>query len=292
MNEFQNVSTALITPFYRGEVDEESFRRLLHQQLEAGIRGFVINGTTAESPALTNEEVKRLFEIARTEAGTKASLILGCGTNSTATTIEKTRAAERLGADAALLVVPYYNRPPQRGLKEHFAKVAAGTKLPILIYNVPSRTACPIEPTTVKELSAVDNIVGIKEASGDLAVLRELQTISRRPFWLLSGDDATGVEFCHRGGHGIISVVSHVIPEELGDLVKKARRGDAGAVSSYSDYKDLLDWLYIESNPIPVKWALKEMGVIRSAELRLPLVTLSETFEEGYRKCLKKLNKV
>lgn len=291
MNEaLEGVITALVTPFSGGVVDETSFVKLLHHQIEGGVSGLVINGTTAESPTLRASEVKKLFQIAKEEVGNKIRLIVGTGTNSTAATVELTQQAEKWGADAALVVVPYYNRPPQRGLLAHFSTVAKNTKLPVLIYNVPTRTSCAIEMSTVAKLAEEKNIVGIKEATGALEVLKDLRAIKKQDtFWLLSGDDATGVEFCSRGGHGIISVVSNLIPGPLTELVNKARSGDASANTAYQKFKDLLRWLYIEANPIPAKWALAEMGIIATSEMRLPLVTLDEQHVEGFRKCLQNL---
>jgi len=292
MNEvFDGVITALVTPFSRGEVDEVSFVKLLYHQIEGGVSGLVINGTTAESPTLKVDEVKRLFQIAKGEVGNRVRLVVGTGTNSTSATVEFTQQAEKWGAEAALVVVPYYNRPPQRGLLAHFSTVAKNTKLPVLIYNVPTRTSCSIEMSTVAKLAEEKNIVGIKEATGKLEFLKDLKAIKRQSetFWLLSGDDATGVEFCARGGHGIISVVSNLIPGPLSELVKKARNGDSSAGSAYQIFKDLLRWLYIEANPIPAKWALAEMGIIASSEMRLPLVPLEDEHAKGFRTCLQNL---
>ena len=292
MNSLDGVITALATPFYQGEIDEASYVQLLHHQAEGGVNGIVVNGTTAESPTLTENEVKRLFEIAKSEVGGKLRLIVGTGTNSTADTIEYTKAAEKAGAEAALVVVPYYNRPPQRGLIAHFTAVANATSLPVLLYNVPTRTVASLETASVKKLSEIKNIVGIKEASGNLDLLADLKSISKKPFWLLSGDDGTGVEFCARGGHGIISVVSNLIPKELTELVKRARQGDANANKDYQKYSELMKWLYVEPNPIPAKWALAQMGIFRSSEMRLPLVPLDESHAKGYKACLQNLNLV
>lgn len=288
-NAFDGVITALATPFRNGEVDEVSFVRLLHHQLKGGVNGVVINGTTGESPTLKHAEVKRLWDIAKSEVGGKLRLIVGTGSNSTAASIERTQEAEKWGAEAALVVVPYYNRPPQRGLVAHFSTMARATKLPILLYNVPTRTSCSLEPTTVARLAEEKNIVGIKEATGDLQWLSALKSIDKKPFWRLSGDDGTGVEFCERGGHGIISVISNLVPLELTELVKKARAQDANAKNDYKRYGELLRWLYIEANPIPVKWALTEMKIFDSAELRLPLVSLDEQHAKGFRACLRNL---
>lgn len=292
MSDFQNVITALVTPFHRGEIDELSFVRLIHHQLENGVRGFVINGTTAESPTLREEEVKRLFEIAKGEVGKRGTFILGTGSNSTVKTIEDTKRAKTLGADAALVVVPYYNKPPQRGLAAHFKKVAEECDVPILLYNVPGRTVASLDATTVQGLAEVPKIIGIKEASGNLEMLAKLQTIPRQPFYLLSGDDESAVEFCFRGGHGVISVISHLIPKEFTELISKARKGDAAATQSYLAFKELLKWTYVEANPIPVKWALSQMGILRSPEMRLPLVELAQDHFEGFKICLKKLGKI
>jgi 4-hydroxy-tetrahydrodipicolinate synthase len=286
---FEGVITALVTPFYKGNVDEESFVKLLHHQIDGGVSGIVVNGTTAESPTLKLDEVKRLFDIAKTEIKGRVRLIVGTGTNSTASTVELTQNAEKWGAEAALVVVPYYNRPPQRGLVAHFSTVARATKLPVILYNVPTRTSCSLEMGTVAKLADEKNIVGIKEASGNLALLEELKGISKKPFCLLSGDDGSGVVFCFRGGHGIISVISNLIPKELTNLVKDARAKKSSANQDYKKFDDLMKWLYVEANPIPAKWALAQMGIIRSAELRLPLVALDEAHEKGFRSCLQNL---
>jgi 4-hydroxy-tetrahydrodipicolinate synthase len=289
MSEFGGVITALATPFWEGALDEVSLVRLVRRQLESGITGFVVGGTTGESPTLSESELRRLFEIVRLEVGRKALVIVGSGANSTATTIEKTNQAEKWGADAALLVMPYYNRPPQRGLVAHFQKIARSTSLPLLLYNVPSRTASSIDSASVRTLSEEKNIIGIKEASGDLKVLHDLKSIAKKPFWLLSGDDISGLEFCLSGGHGIISVVSHLVPDELTNLIRAARDGNLDVRAQYRKYSELLRYLYCEANPIPLKWALKEMGIFRSSELRLPLVALDAVHTEGFRACLKNL---
>lgn len=292
MSDFVNTISALPVPFSDGEIDAASFARLIRHQLDNGVTGLVINGTTGESPTVSDREGQRLFEIARAESGGRAKLIVGTGTNATSTTIEKTTQAEKWGADAALVVVPYYNKPPQRGLAAHFSAVARATDLPILIYNVPSRTGVAIDPTTVVGLALEKNITGIKDASADLSQLEELKKIRKTSFWLLSGDDTTGVEFCLRGGHGIISVISNLIPKPLSELIAAARAGRREAVDHYRKFDDLLRWLYAESNPIPLKWALKEMGIFRSAEMRLPLVEYSAEKVEGFRKCLRTLDLV
>jgi 4-hydroxy-tetrahydrodipicolinate synthase len=270
----QGVITALITPFYRGEVDYAGFERLLESQLAAGVDGLVINGTTGESPTLTVSETEKLFTLAKTVVRGRVPLILGTGSNCTQGTIDMTVTAGRWGADAALVVTPYYNKPPQRGLAAHFKAVADAAKIPVVLYNVPGRTITAIEPDTIAELARHPNIAGIKEASGDL---KQLQLIRERvpdDFILLSGDDGTCVEFCLRGGAGVISVVSHVIGPELKEFCRRARAGDAGAVKDFAHYKELIRLLYVEANPIPVKAAMFLMKVIQAPEMRLPLVAL------------------
>lgn len=292
MRTIENTWTALITPFKDGAIDLRSLTKLVHHQLENGVQGFVVNGTTAESPTLTEEETKKIFETVRREAGSSVPILLGTGTNDTAEACRRTRWADEWNADGALVVVPYYNKPPQRCLIEHFRAVAATTDKPVVLYNVPSRTVVGLNTETVVELAAVNNIVGIKDATGDFSTLGGLQKIAKRPFWLLSGDDGTAVEFCTRGGHGVISVISHVIPKEMSDFIHRARRKDGSVSTEWNRFAELLKWTYVEANPIPVKMALYWMGLIASPELRLPLSALDRSHYEGFQSCLKQLSKI
>jgi len=287
--EFKGVMTALVTPFFQGEVDYKSFIQLLHHQLKGEIDGLVINGTTAESPNLERVEVQKLFEVAKKEVQGKVPLILGTGSNSTKKTIEMTRFAEELKADAALVVVPYYNKPQQHGLIAHFKSVAESTALPVLLYNVPGRTIVSLSADTVVELSKVPNIIGIKEASGDLSILIELYKRCDRDFLITSGDDSSCIEFMLAGGQGVISVISNLIPKPLVQLSLNARRGQQGAREEYIKYIGLNKLLGVEANPIPVKMGLYLMGIIRSPELRLPLTTLTDTQKKKLQFELKKL---
>lgn len=289
----KGVITALVTPFKNGEVDLKSFSRLVQRQLSDGVEGFVINGTTGESPNLTAEEVKALYRVARAEVGSRLPVILGAGTNSTAATVERVREAERLGADAALVVVPYYNRPPQRGLEAHFREAARAANIPILIYNVPGRTSVSLSSETAIRLSEEPNILGLKDATGDMEVLAELRDRVPPGFSMMSGDDVSCVKYCLEGGHGVIAVASHVIGAEMAALVRAARGGDASAADRYqSQFGGFLRELYCESNPIPVKQALYFMGIIDSPELRLPLVSLDKKFHEGLKSCLRQIGKI
>jgi 4-hydroxy-tetrahydrodipicolinate synthase len=286
---FSGVITALVTPFKDGALDLNSFRRLLKRQLDDGIQGFVVNGTTAESPTLTVDEVKTLFLVAKAEVAGQVPIIIGTGSNSTAATCEFTRLVCTLKPDGILVVVPYYNKPPQRGLVAHFKQVAAHSDVPLVLYNVPGRTVANMVPATVAELAQVDRIVGIKDATGDLKVLAELRAAVQPGFTLLSGDDGSCVDFCRQGGHGVIAVASQVIGQEMVTAVK---RPHDLAESYRTKHADLLHWLYIESNPIPVKMALHWMGILDSPEMRLPLVALEQTHHKDFKKCLEKLGKL
>jgi 4-hydroxy-tetrahydrodipicolinate synthase len=274
MKDFKGVITALITPFSSGKVDYQSLDKLVRFQLAEGVQGFVINGTTAESPTLTDSERKSIFKFVREIVGGRFPLIMGTGSNSTARTIEESKEAEKIGADAILVVVPYYNKPPQRGLLEHFKAVADATSIPNILYNVPSRTITFLELETIKKLSEHPNILGIKEASGNIDFDREIRKHCGESFVMLSGDDGTYDEFMANGGNGVISVASHILPRVM--LSRKAREN-----------KEMIDLLFVEANPIPVKMALHLMGLIQSPECRLPLVTLAETQTEKLKKIMK-----
>lgn len=279
--------TALATPFANNEVDKKSFIKLIQNQLQQGMDGVVINGTTGESPTLTQKEVRELFDIARSESGGKLTLTVGTGSNSTAKTCEYTKEVAAWKPDAVLVVVPYYNRPPQRGLVQHFTKVAECSSAPVIVYNVPSRTSAALTAETIAELSKHKNIVAIKEATGDMELLEEMKKSVDKGFVLLSGDDMTSVDFCTRGGHGVISVSSHVIGKEMKEHIA------AKSVSEYAKkYSEFMKHLYIEANPIPVKAALHWMGLFESMEMRLPLVALASQFHKDFRTCLAGLGKI
>jgi len=290
---FAGLFTALITPFQKGRVDFKSLKKLVRHQLDNDVQGFVVNGTTAESPTLTKEEVSQIFKAVRKEAGKKFPLILGTGSNSTAETIKKTKMAVSLGADAALVVVPYYNKPPQRGMVAHFQAVAKSTKKPIILYNVPGRTVVSMTAETVLDLAKVKNIIGIKEASGNLQTLAAIKKGSPPNFILSSGDDVTAVDFISQGGHGVISVISHVIPKQMYEICSRAASADADirrrACDEYKRCAELNRLLGVEANPIPVKMMLHYMGIIASPELRLPMMSLSLEYQSTVRNELKRL---
>lgn len=283
------VITALVTPFLNGEVDEKSFVKLLHRQLDEGVQGFVVNGTTGESPTLSRAEVRRIFDLAKTEVAGQVPLIVGTGSNATSAAVEFSREVCTWKPDALLTVVPYYNKPPQRGLREHFRQIAMNSSVPVLLYNVPGRTVASLDPATVAQLSEEKNIVGIKDATGDMSICETLKKSVPADFALLSGDDGTCVDFCARGGHGVISVSSHIIAPEMRECLKDPKHSAADYKTKYSEF---MKHLYIEANPIPVKAALYWMGVIASPEMRLPLQPLDEKFHKDFQACLKNLGKL
>ena len=272
--DFSGVTTALITPFKNGELDKDSFFNLLTQQVDSGIKSFVINGTTGESPTLTTKEVENLclwFREFEKTKGHKLQLILGTGTFSTQTTIEKTKKAKDLTADAVLVVVPYYNKPPQSGLLAHFQSVARSTTLPVILYNVPSRTSSSLSLDTITSLSKVKNIIGIKESTGDMEFLKQIKQNCGDDFLFLSGDDFTAVNSFLSGGDGVVAVCSHVLAKPLIAAYEKALKKDQTALDDFKKYDQFLTELYKQANPIGIKVLLKELGIISSSELRLPL---------------------
>lgn len=298
----QGIITALITPFYEGRVDEKSLLNLLKQQLKAGVQAFVINGTTGESPTLTQAEVEQVFCFVRAHTPEGTKLILGAGLNSTQKTLAFMQAMAGLKPDAWLSVVPYYNKPPQFGLVEHFKALARGTDRNIILYNVPGRTIVGLDGDSILKLSQEPNIVGIKEASGDIGVLRELQPQTPQNFNWLSGDDGSCMQFIAAGGGGVISVLSHIIPGPLLQMFKvlskdrsenrapdKLQMERGRVLKEYKKYEALNNLLGIEANPIPVKMALYLMKIIRSPELRLPLVPLQAKYTEQLKALLKDL---
>lgn len=279
--DFKGVISALPTPFLDRKVDFESLSKMVEFQLKNGINGFVVNGTTAESPTLTWSEVEKIYETVRTISGQQVPVIIGTGSNSTDDTIEKTKKATDLGADAVLVVVPYYNKPPQRGLQAHFKAVAESTRIPVILYNVPGRTITSMSSETILSLSEIKNIVAIKEASGDLAFDEKLHSQLPKDFVLLSGDDPTYVPFLKLGGHGLISVMSNMITADCVRWTKLAAdKKWAEAEEDFVKFKKLISLMYVEANPIPLKWMMYKMGLFRSPEMRLPLMTLESSYHD------------
>ena len=270
---FTGTGTALVTPFRRdGSLDEARLRALVKRQIEAGINFLVPCGTTGESPTLTEAEHLRVVEITVELAKGKVPVLAGAGGYNTAEVISRARQLAALDVSGILSVTPYYNKPTQEGLCQHFKAIAAAVDLPIILYSVQGRTGVNIEPATVFRLSHIANIVGIKEASGNVGQMAAILNGVPENFLVLSGDDALTLPLVALGGHGVISVVSNEIPAEMTRLVQLALSGDfEGARQVHRRYHPLMEINFVESNPIPVKAAMAEMGLLEPS-WRLPLV--------------------
>ncbi len=267
--------TAIVTPFREGAVDEKALVHLIERQIEGGVQGLVPCGTTGESATLTHEEHNRVIDITIEAAGGRLPVIAGTGSNSTAETIRLTRHAEKAGAQAALLITPYYNKPSQAGLFAHFRSVSEAVGIPLVLYNVPGRTGVNMLPDTVARLSEFKNIVGIKEASGDLSQVSRVIELSIDDFYVISGDDFTTLPALCLGGSGVISVTSNVVPGDVSSMVNGFLAGDIdGARALHYKLSPLNRAMFLETNPVPVKTALAMLGLLEE-EFRLPLVRLS-----------------
>lgn len=276
---------ALITPMnLKGEVDFDSLEKLIEWHIANDTNGIVSVGTTGESATLKVDEHLKVIEHTVKCVNGRIPVIAGSGSNSTAQAIETTTESQRIGADFSLLVTPYYNRPNQKGLIEHYVKIADTCDIKQILYNVPSRTGCDILPESVKILSNHQNIIGIKEAVNNKKRINELVKISKKSqedFLIFSGDDESFFDLISSGGHGVISVAANVIPKSISDickLVMEERIEEANELNK--KYQILYDLLFVESNPIPVKWMLSKMGFIKNS-LRLPLINLDKKYEEN-----------
>ena len=279
---------AIVTPMHEdGRLDLPALRKLVDFHVQEGTDAIVVVGTTGESPTVDVEEHHLLIETVVAQAAGRIPVIAGTGANSTAEAVEMTRFAKAAGADAALSVVPYYNKPTQEGLYQHFRHIAENVAIPQILYNVPGRTACDMLPETVERLAKVANIIGIKEATGDLQRAQDILNRVSSDFLVYSGDDATAVELMLMGGKGNISVTANVAPRLMSELCAAAMRGDAETARAINDrLMPLHKSLFIESNPIPVKWALHEMGMMPDG-IRLPLTWLSPRCHEPLRQALR-----
>ncbi len=289
---FTGVITALVTPFRGDRLDEEALRRLVDEQIAAGVDGLVPTGTTGESPTLTNDEHLRVIQVVVEAAKKRVPVIAGTGSNSTAEAIEMSKAAKQVGADGLLLVTPYYNRPGQEHLYRHFKAIVEAAPLPSILYNVPGRTACDLLPETIARLAELREVVGVKEATA--SALRASQIIARvgDRLALLSGDDATAFPLYALGGKGVISVVSNVAPALMSAMWDAAAAGDwAKARALHYRLLPLGEGLFVEANPIPVKAALAMMGRI-AEELRPPLYPLAAPYRDKLRAQLAELGLV
>ncbi len=270
---FTGTGTALVTPFGGdGSLDEVTLRALIKRQIEAGIDFLVPCGTTGESPTLTHKEHLRVVRITVELTNGKVPVLAGAGGYNTAEVIEVARELAALGADGILSVTPYYNKPTQEGLFQHYRAIAEAVSLPIILYSVQGRTGVNIEPATVKRLAQIENIIGIKEASGNVSQMAAILNAVPENFIVLSGDDAITLPVISLGGRGVISVVSNEIPAEMSELTRLALHGDfSGARAIHRRYHPLMEINFVESNPIPVKAAMAEMGLLKPV-WRLPLV--------------------
>lgn len=270
--EYSGITTALVTPFSQAKLDQKSFIKLLQFQVQSGIRQFVLASTTGEQPTLSHSDIKSLcswFKDFEQQAQLSLKLLLATGSASTDITIENTKRAQDLQAQACLVVTPYYNKPSQKGLILHFEKIAKHSDLPIILYNVPSRTACSMDVQTISTLSQIDNIIGVKEATGCMEFFKKIKNTCSKDFLLLSGDDPSCVDFFNLGGHGAISAASNILAKELIEIFKSSPEKRIELVKKH---KQFLQDLFTETNPIGVKQVLHSKQIIASSELRLPLV--------------------
>jgi 4-hydroxy-tetrahydrodipicolinate synthase len=287
---FSGTFTALVTPFKNDEIDVEAFERLIEAQIAGGVNGIVPVGTTGESPTLSCGERHHVIELAVKVARDRCQVIAGTGSNSTRDAIVHTKEAEEIGADGALLVAPYYNKPSQEGLFQHFEAIARATSLKLVLYNIPGRSAVDIAADTVVRLAEhCENIVAIKEASGSVDRVSELAGRLPNDFTILSGDDSLTLPFLAVGAVGVVSVASNLFPAEVCQLVRLFLEGEAEeARLLHRKFFPLFKDLFIEPNPVPAKTALAWRGVM-SAECRLPLVGMSKANEERLRQTLARL---
>ncbi len=283
---FKGAIVAIVTPFKDGKVDEDALRELIEFQIESGTDGIVPCGTTGESATLSHEEHDRVIEITVDAVKKRVPVIAGTGSNNTTEAIRLTRHAYEAGVDGTLLVTPYYNKPTQEGLYQHYKTVAETVPVPIVLYNVPGRTGINLLPETDARLSKISNIVGIKEASGDLKQVSKIIELCSDDFAVLSGDDFTVLPILAVGGKGVISVVSNIIPEDMAAMIDAF---DGGSLDKAKEFhyrmRPIMDGCFLETNPVPVKAALAMMGKI-AYELRLPLCEMSDVNYEKLKKIM------
>ena len=273
---FHGAIPALVTPFRNGALDEAAFRKLVERQIAGGVAGLVPVGTTGETATLSHDEHRRVVDICVEVAGGRVPVIAGAGSNSTQEAIELVRHAKTVGADGALVVSPYYNKPSQEGIYQHFRAINDAVQLPVLVYNVPSRTGSDVSNATMERLSRLPNIVGTKDATGDLARASMMRLQCGQDFIMLSGDDPTALGYIAHGGHGCISVTCNVAPEPYVALIEAALRGDyAAALARQDQLIRLHQALFLDSNPSPSKYAMSVLGLCAD-EVRLPLTPCAE----------------
>jgi 4-hydroxy-tetrahydrodipicolinate synthase len=284
---FSGSLVAIVTPMHAdGSIDLAAWDRLLAMHLDAGTSGIVVCGTTGESPTVTDAEVMQLIERARPKVADRAALIVGAGTNNTAVSVERARRFSAAGVDALLVVTPAYNKPSQEGLYRHFEAVVSASSVPVILYNVPGRTAVDLLPATVGRLAELPRVVAIKEAVPTMDRIRELVALGSGRFAVLSGDDATAAQAILNGARGVISVTANVVPKAMVELCSAALRGDrAHADRLDAPLRALHEALFVEGNPVPLKWAMAELGLIGPG-MRLPLTALSDSLRPRVRAAL------
>ena len=285
---FKGAITAIVTPFKNGQFDETAYRELIEFQVKGGIHGIVPCGTTGESATLSHAEHKRVVETCIDQVKKRVVVIAGSGSNNTAEALELTKHAEAAGADAALMITPYYNKPTQEGLYQHYKTVASQTRIPIVVYNVPSRTSVNLLPETVARLAELPTIKGIKEATGDLKQCAKVLQLCGDKITVLSGDDFTVLPLLAVGGQGVISVISNVAPGDMAGMCNAFFAGDlAKARGLHYKMWPLMEAMFFETNPTPAKTALKMMGKI-TGEVRQPLCLMSKANEDKLRQVMAK----
>ena len=284
---FKGVFTALLTPFKNGELDEVSFRSFIDFQIESGIHGLVPVGTTGESPTVSHDEHKLAVEICIDQANKKVPVIAGTGSNNTAEAIELTNHACEKGADAALVVTPYYNKPNQEGLYAHYKAIAENSDIPIVIYNIPGRSIVDMNLETMNKLFQIKNIIGVKDATSDISRVFKYKSIIGDGFNQLSGEDATTLAYMTYGGHGSISVTSNIAPKLCSDFMNLCLAGKFDEASGINNrLMKLHECLFLEPSPGPVKYAAEKLGLM-SSELRLPLVEISKNTKDRVDEAMK-----
>jgi 4-hydroxy-tetrahydrodipicolinate synthase len=277
MKKFGRLLTAMVTPFdEKGAVDYNQARKLALALIDSGSDGLVVSGTTGESPTLSHDEKLRLFAEIKSVVGDRGVVIGGTGSNNTQQSVELSREAEKTGIDGCLLVVPYYNKPTQEGLYQHFKAIASGTKLPCIVYNIPVRTVTNLAAETTIRLSRIENIIGVKEGSGNLGQISKIISGVRKDFLVWSGNDSDTLPLIAMGGYGVISVASHLVGKQIADMINKLLSGDVAEAGRIHNYLlPLVDSLFVISNPIPLKFVLNYVG-FDVGGVRLPLTPPDE----------------
>lgn len=284
---FKGCMVAIITPMdEHGNIDRKAFQNLIEWHIDSGTTAIVVAGTTGESPTIEADEHYELIGLAVKQSAGRVPIIAGVGTNSTKSTSKLAENAKRARADATLIVTPYYNKPPQNGLYEHYRYIAEKIDLPHILYNVPGRTSCDLLPQTVERLSKIKNIIGIKEATGNIDRTKEILQLCDTQFKIYSGDDLTAMELMLNGAHGVISVTANIAPNKMAQMTNAAINGKRADAEKLNQELELLHKnLFLEANPIPSKWALHKLGMVKKG-IRLPLVPLDSKHHQAVEQAM------